>query len=91
MICAQTTLWKDGIAEWVLSWPKPNVYEFIDKLKGEQSHTDMIINQLIAGQSPKTPRRKVHAAYKRLSHIVSEYTERPVLEFLQGIAMNIRY
>ena len=70
---------------------QPNVYEFIDKLKGEQSQTDMIINQLIAGQGPKTPMWKVHAANKRLSRIVSEYTERPVLEFLQGIAMNVRY
>ena len=70
---------------------QPNVYEFIDKLKGEQSHTDTIINQLIAGQGPKTQRRKVHAANKRLSCIVSEYTERPMLEFLQGIAMNVGY
>ena len=70
---------------------QPNVYEFIDKLKGEQSHTDMIINQLIAGQGPKSQRRKVQAANKRLSRIVNEYTERPMLEFLQGIAMNVRY
>ena len=70
---------------------QPNVYEFIDKLKGEQSHTDMIINQLIVGQGPKTQRRKIHAANKRLSHIVSKYTECPMLEFLQGVAMNVRY
>ena len=36
-----------------------NIYEFLEKLKGEQAHTDTLVKQLIAGQQPQQPRMKV--------------------------------
>ena len=37
----------------------PNIYEFLERLKGEQAHTDTLVVQLIAGQQPQQPRMKV--------------------------------
>lgn len=36
----------------------PNIFQFIDKLKGEQARTETVIEQLIAGTDPKTQSRK---------------------------------
>ena len=37
----------------------PNIYEFLERLKGEQAHTDTLVEQLIGGQQPQQPRMKV--------------------------------
>ena len=37
----------------------PNIFEFIDKLKGEQARTETAIEQLIGGAAPQGARQKV--------------------------------
>ena len=38
----------------------PNIYEFLERLKGEQAHTDTLVEQLIAGQQLQQLRMKVY-------------------------------
>lgn len=35
----------------------PNVYEFIQRLKEEEAHTNMVLGQLIAGKTPKQQKK----------------------------------
>ena len=37
----------------------PNIYEFLDKLLGEQARTETLVQQLIAGAAPVEVRQKV--------------------------------
>ena len=37
----------------------PNICEFLERLKGEQAHTDTLVEQLVAGQQPQQPRMNV--------------------------------
>ena len=37
----------------------PNIFVFVDRLKGEQAHTETIIDQLIGGMAPQSMRQKV--------------------------------
>ena len=37
----------------------PNIYQFMDRLKGEQAHTETTIEQLIGGMVPQAMRKKV--------------------------------
>ena len=37
----------------------PNIYQFMDRLKGEQAHTETRIEQLIGGMVPQAMRKKV--------------------------------
>ena len=69
----------------------PNVYEFIDRLKSEQARTDTCIEQFIAGQEPKSQSRKVKSVNLRINRIVNDYENRPILEYLRVIAMNLKY
>ena len=69
----------------------PNVYEFIDRLKSEQARTDTCNEQFIAGQEPKSQSRKVKSVNFRINRIVYDYVNHPVLEFLCGIAMDLKY
>ena len=43
--------------------PHPNIHEFMVRLKEEQDHTEAVIQQLVAGQEPKKPRKKVLYLY----------------------------
>ena len=53
----------------------PNIYEFISKLKQEQSFTDMKIQQILAGGEPTKPTKKQLAINKRIHNIVTKYSE----------------
>ena len=69
----------------------PDIYEFIRHLRGEQSYTEAGIQRLIAGEKPKTARRKVILGNTRIRTIVEAYHLRSLNDYLRGLAMNIKY
>ena len=69
----------------------PNIFEFLDRLKSEQAHTDTCFEQFIAGQAPKSQSRKIKSVNARIYRIVQDYENRPILEYLRGIALNLQY
>lgn len=69
----------------------PNVHELLQRLREEQSHTEIVISQLVAGQAPKSSRAKYQSLNKRIKRIVDQYYDRPLLDYLKGLALNITY
>jgi len=69
----------------------PTVWTFIDKLKDEQSVTELKMNQILAG-TPSAPRRKKYRDLeKRLLRVVADYGNRSVSDYLIGIAHNLQF
>ena len=54
----QTIFWKDGTVGSTLLSPS-TIKTFLEMLKGEQAHTDTLVERLIDGQQPQLPRLKV--------------------------------
>ena len=61
----------------------PNIFEFLDRLKSEQAHTDTSFEQFIGTQAPKSQSRKVKCVNARINRIVQDYENRPILEYLR--------
>jgi hypothetical protein len=66
----------------------PTIWKFINGLKQEQSLNDFKINQYLAGEEPPAQRRKYRECAKRITTIVQDYGQRPLLDYLVGIAYN---
>jgi hypothetical protein len=69
----------------------PNVFEFISRLKEEQSHTEFKIEQYMAGVQPPSSRSSVVKNNKRLLKVVTNIESMSVPEYLRGVAHNITY
>ena len=70
----------------------PNIYEFITKLKAEQSYTDFRLDKIYAGEDPVKIKRKTITQTQRLKNIVMKYENYPdVLEYLRGCARNFEF
>ena len=69
----------------------PNIFEFLDRLKSEHAHTNTCFEQFLAGQAPKSQSRKVKCVNARINIIVQDYENRPNLEYLRGIALDLQY
>lgn len=67
----------------------PTIWKFIDGLKKEQSLNELKIEQFIAGQPPEPVKRVYRDTAARLKSLVEEYSQRPVLDYLRGIAYNL--
>lgn len=68
----------------------PGLWRFIDGLRKVQYSRDVLYERFVAGQQPEAKRCKCAAADERILKIVSEYAERPPLQYLRGIAQNFR-
>lgn len=69
----------------------PTIWKLIDKLKAEQSVTEMKINQLIAG-TPSQPRRKKYRDLEdRLLSLTQNFNDTSTEDYLLGIAQNIAF
>ncbi len=68
----------------------PNFWKFVDILKREQGLNDLEINQMIGGQAPQPLRRKYQEATLRLLRVFRQRENRHILDYLRGIAHNIR-
>ena len=67
----------------------PTIWKFIDGLKKEQSFNELKLEQFVAGHQPPKGKKKYQEAANRIKSIVEEYGNRPVLQYLRGIAHNI--
>ena len=66
----------------------PNIWKFIDGIRGVQKGRDLIYEQFVRGDQPPVKRRKYVAADARIRTIVGTYRERNIIEYLRGIAHN---
>jgi hypothetical protein len=80
--------WHRGFSE-LIGANHPTIWKFIDALKTEQNVNEMKIEQYISGQQPNPSRRVYRDTAERIKSIVLDYTNRPVLDYLRGIAHNL--
>ena len=69
----------------------PNIYDFIGCLRSEQARTDTVISKLLMGEPPAKMRKVEKAKTLRLMNIVARFEEREPIEYLRGIAYNVKY
>ena len=88
----------NGLEAWhrrfgcIIGKSHPNVYEFIAKLKEEQSYTEYRIDKIFAGEDPVKINRKDKQIANRLKRIVSEFHQNPsVIEYLRGCGHNFNF
>ena len=65
-------------------------WHFLVILRREQALNEVAITQMLAGEAAPTQRPKYRAITQRLQRIVADYDNRPILDFLSGIAHNIQ-
>ena len=69
----------------------PSIWHFIDVLHHEQSLNELVLTQVLAGQSAPPQRDNTYKAMTaRIQTVVADYDNRPILDFLRGIAHNIQ-
>lgn len=73
-----------------LSVHHPSIWKFIEGLRKEQSLNELKIEQYIAGEPLRKQKKIYRDTAKRIETIVSEYGERPDLDYLKGIAHNFK-
>ena len=69
----------------------PCLWKFLNVLKKEQALTNVILNQMDAGQEAPQQRRQDRATTQRLEAVTRDYGNRQPLDYLRGIAHNIRF
>ena len=69
----------------------PCLWKFLNVLKKEQALTNVILNQMDAGQEAPQQRRQDRATTQRLEAITRDYGNRQPLDYLRGTAHNIRF
>lgn len=67
----------------------PTIWKFIDALKMEQNMNEAKIEQFIAGHQPNAGKRIYKETAARIKTIVADYNQRPILDYLRGIAHNL--
>lgn len=69
----------------------PCLWKFLDVLRKEQALTNVILTKIDAGQEAPQQRRQDRATTQRLEAIMRDYGNRQPLDYLRGIAQNIRF
>ena len=69
----------------------PNIYDFIGCLRSEQARTETVLGKLLMEEVSSGMRKSEKAKTQRLKNIVEKLEEREPLEYLKGIAYNIKY
>ena len=69
----------------------PNIWRFLQILKTEQALNDTIISQMLAGHQPSPSKKKCKDLSKRIANIVQDCENREVMDFLRGIAHNLKF
>ncbi|XP_022161380.1 uncharacterized protein LOC111027331 [Myzus persicae] len=71
----------------LLSSCHPTIWKFIEAIQKQQSLNEMKINQYIAGTVEPSRKRKRDT----LTELVNDYYNRDRLEYLRGVAYNLKY
>jgi hypothetical protein len=75
----------------LVSCSHPSIWSFIEKLRLEQSRNEFKIRQLLSG-GPGVRSKKIYKdVATRIAKIVSQYGQRSLEDYLDGIAMNFAY
>src|SRR6218665_1918712 len=82
--------WHRGFSE-LLGSNHPSILKFISALQKEQSMNEMTMEQYIAGATPALGRRVYRDTAERIKTIVFDYSHRPLLNYLRGIAHNFNF
>ncbi|CAK9289960.1 unnamed protein product [Gordionus sp. m RMFG-2023] len=72
----------------LLSSHHPSIWKFLDALRLEQSLTEAKIEQYISGTQPPRSRKMYRDTAENIILIVSDYVNRPINDYLRGIAYN---
>ena len=80
----------------ILGQAHPNIWKFLEFLKGEQSNTELRKQALLRGESLSKKSSKAVSREKRLQKIVSEFQMRTnngytCMDYLEGLAHNVTY
>ena len=68
----------------------PNFWRFLDVIRKQQAITNLVLHQAEAGAEAAQQRRKYQATARRILTVVQDYHNRPILDFLRGIAYNVQ-
>jgi hypothetical protein len=66
----------------------PNIWKFLDALKKHQALQQVAMAQIMAGDEI-VERRKYRDCARRILHIVENYNNRHVIDYLRGLAYNV--
>jgi hypothetical protein len=72
----------------VLQMDHPSIWRFVDGLRKVQKERDLAFEQMVAGNPPEAKRRKYRQADERILSLVRDFANRPMIEYLRGIAHN---
>lgn len=72
----------------VLQMDHPSLWRFIRSLRKVQKERDLLYEQMVAGHEPPVKRRKYREADSRILNLVRDFANRPMAEYLRGIAHN---
>jgi len=64
------------------------LWVFITSLRKVQKERDLLYEQMVAGHAPPVKRRKYRDADARILALVNDFHNRPMMEYLRGIAHN---
>jgi len=73
----------------VLQMDHPSLWKFVDGLRRVQKERDVFYEQMVAGNPPPVKRRKYRQADERILTLVRSFADRPLKEYLRGIAHNV--
>ena len=68
----------------------PNLRTFLGVLRREQALNEVVMTQMSADEPAPPQRGKYKAITQRLTTLVATYENRPLLDYLRGIAHNIQ-
>ena len=71
--------------------PHPNIFDVIGCVREEQSRTESVLAKLLMGEAPQAVKKASKKKDARVKRIVQKFYERNPLEYLEGLAYNIKY
>jgi len=89
---AQTITLTGGtvVFRWTSGGHHPNFWRFLSVLQRQQSLSELEQTQLMAGEEAPPTRKRYKDNNERIVALVNDYTNRPKLEYLEGIAFNLK-
>ena len=66
----------------------PTIWKLLDGLKWVQKGRDVLYERMVAGNAPPPKRHKYRQADEHILHLVMDFDNRGMFEYLRGIAHN---